>query len=190
MVAPQLWQSRRFLSLNDAERLLFLYLVSGPHQTSAGCYRLPPAYAANDLGWVVSDYIPRLEALIRAGLVQADIETCEVLIERWFRHNRPANPKWRQGVMRAIAGIQSPALRDLATDGLAEADAAYASKAKTSLPMGSQPYSLAETAHLLGRKNGLEVQRIPYRDGSETQRLRPNQTETNTRDAEREKDPA
>ena len=51
-ISPKLWRSPRFRSLESGdERLLYLYVLTCEHQSSAGCFRLPDAYAASDLGW-------------------------------------------------------------------------------------------------------------------------------------------
>jgi hypothetical protein len=110
--SPAIWQSTRFRSLPvDDDRFCFVYLLTNQHQNSAGCYALPPGYAATDLRWTPEKYRLSLAAQVSAGLIQVDPETDEVLIERWFLHNPPMNEKHRLGTERAIMRIKSPVLR-------------------------------------------------------------------------------
>lgn len=114
-VSPQVWESGRFRSLpDDSSRLLYLYLLSSVHQNSIGVYRLPAAYACEDLGWDRPVYDEALTALVDVELVEIDEVTQEVLILRWFRHNPPTNDKHLAGVERLIGKIASQALRERA----------------------------------------------------------------------------
>jgi len=121
-VCPQIWESKRFRSLaDDSARLAYLYLLTNGHQTSAGCYRLPPAYACADMGWEPDQYDAALRALLDAQLVQVDWDTSEVFIPRWFKHNPPTNEKHAKGTTRLVEKIQSDRLRELAGQELQEA---------------------------------------------------------------------
>jgi hypothetical protein len=121
-VSPQIWESKRFRSLaDDSARVAYLYLLSNGHQTSAGCYRLPPAYACADMGWEAAKYDAALQALLDAQLVDVDRETSEVFVPRWFKHNPPTNEKHAQGTTRLVEKIQSDRLRELASQELEEA---------------------------------------------------------------------
>ncbi len=76
-VSPSLWHSERFNSLpSDDARDAYLYLLTSEHQTSAGCYRLPDAYAAADLRWPVERYQHARSELIASGLVNHDAALC------------------------------------------------------------------------------------------------------------------
>src|SRR5262245_51687331 len=111
-VVPQMWESPRFRSLpDDTARLTYFYLLSNRHQTSAGCYRLPPAYASADMGWDTARYEAAVQALLDAQLVAVDRETEEVLILGWFKHNPPTNEKYAMGTTKLVEQIQSDRLR-------------------------------------------------------------------------------
>lgn len=112
MVSPALWKSRRFLALGDSEKVLFLYYLAGPHQNSSGCYGIPDGYAAADLGWPVADVIQRREALVTAGMIDADSDTSEIAIERWFKHCQPDNKMHAIGTASLISRIESDRLRE------------------------------------------------------------------------------
>ena len=109
MVSPEIWASPRFISLNSDGRLLMLYFVSGPHQSSSGCGRVKEGYALADLGWTSTQYRAARKAAQDAGLI--DAEGDEVYVERWFFHCPPTNTKHGLGIKLSIGKIASDRLR-------------------------------------------------------------------------------
>jgi hypothetical protein len=137
-VSPQIWESKRFRSLaDDSARLAYLYLLSNGHQTSAGCYRLPPAYACADIGWEPAKYDAALQALLDAELVDVDRDTNEVFIPRWFKHNPPTNEKHATGTTRLVEKIRSDRLRELTVRELRESMNKWGQPKAT--PLGQPP---------------------------------------------------
>lgn len=122
-VAPTIWQAASFKALpSDDHRYLCLYLMTCPHQNSAGCFTLPDGYACVDLGgWTTDKYRETLKALVDADLVEVDHETSEVRIKDWFRENCPMNDSHRKGTLRIIAAIKSTTLKDATQAALNEA---------------------------------------------------------------------
>jgi hypothetical protein len=112
-VLPTLWHDEDFKSLPlDIHRYLYLYYLTSPHQSSAGCYRLPDGYAVEDLGWELEKYRSARDVLSERQRISFDPATSEVLIEGWFKDNPPDNPNHRKGTERLVAKIRSPALRE------------------------------------------------------------------------------
>lgn len=110
-VSPAIWRSRRFRNLESDARLAHVYFLTCDHQSSAGCFRLPDAYAAADLGWEVQRYRAALEQVVTAGLIAHDEATEEVFVKGWFRFSAPQNDKHAQGTERLISNIESETLR-------------------------------------------------------------------------------
>ena len=50
-LSTQFWLDVRVQTLSSDARYLLLYCLTGPHSTALGCFRLPRAYIAEDLGW-------------------------------------------------------------------------------------------------------------------------------------------
>lgn len=111
-VSPAVWRSRRFNSLPDDARVLWFYFATGPHQTSAGCSRIPPAYASADLGWSQDRYEKGKAELVVADLIVADDETNEVYVCRWFQHCAPTNAKHAAGIASNIYALDSDGIRE------------------------------------------------------------------------------
>lgn len=80
-VSPAIWRSRRFRNLESDARLAHIYFLACDHQSSAGCFRLPDAYAAADLSWDVERYRTALEQVVTAGLIAHDEATEEVFVK-------------------------------------------------------------------------------------------------------------
>src|SRR5690348_385332 len=94
MLRPSLWSSPQFKKLESSDgKLLYLYFTSGPHQTSAGCFRLPDEYAAADLTWKVEHYQKLKLKFINSGTVLYDEDTQEMLINGWLEDNPPTSHK-------------------------------------------------------------------------------------------------
>ena len=113
-LAPSIWSSPRFFDLPDSDaRLLALYCIGGPHQTSAGCFRAKPGYVMADLGWPRAQYEAALDAIVTAGIVLHDPATDEIYVLRWFTHkgNVPTNKDHAKGARKVIEKIDSPQLR-------------------------------------------------------------------------------
>jgi len=52
-VQSAFWQSTDGQSLSDSGKLLFLYILTGPHANGIGCYRVPNGYVMEDLSWTL-----------------------------------------------------------------------------------------------------------------------------------------
>lgn len=123
-VSPAVWRSRRFIGLPDEAKVGFLYLLSNAHVTSAGVYELPRGYACADLGWSEAAYISVLRELVSVELIDHDPERDVIMVERWFKHNPPANDDHAVGTRRRLQAIESDRLREKAISAFDEANAA------------------------------------------------------------------
>jgi hypothetical protein len=129
-VSPTLWHSERFNHLaTDDARYAYLYLLTCEHQTSAGCYRLPDAYAAADLHWPVERYQKARAELEKAELIHFDAANSVLMVTRWFRFNPPMNEKHLKGIRHILERLPSQPIRFEAAVELDELVAATA-KAK------------------------------------------------------------
>ena len=121
-ISPAVWHSSRFNSLpSDDGRYLYLYLLSSPHQTSAGACHLPEGYALADLNWLAERYRNALQELIKADLIEFDPEAEVVVVKRWFRHNPPMNEKHLRGIVRLLERLPSQTIRSVTLDAAQEA---------------------------------------------------------------------
>lgn len=144
MVRRSLWGSRRFSGLpDDAQRYLYLYLLTCPHQTSTGCLLLKEDYALADLrlagaDWTAAKYRKSLAALEAAELILMDPDAGEILITRWWQDNSPNNESWFSGARKQCQAIKSEKLRKAAKDSL---EACWADFLARRSPGGANPLS-------------------------------------------------
>ncbi len=139
LFSPRLWTSESFWSLdNDQDRFAYVYLRTSPHQTGAGCYSLPLAYMAADLRWSQERVVIAIAALVKANLIEFDIETKEVRIVDWFETGDLMNPKHYTGVKRRIDQLASARLREAAHEAAVRAWADGQARATTRSVVGNQ----------------------------------------------------
>ncbi len=123
MVSPMLWKDRRFRGLSSqGAKLTMLYLITSPHQNSAGCYHLPDGYASADMGISEADYRGFRKEVVDAGLVIFDEDTSEIFIVGWFEDNPVTNENHYQGCERLVMQIESEKVGDAAQAALQQSE--------------------------------------------------------------------
>lgn len=111
-VSQTVWKSKKFRALpDDDSRFMYLYILTCPHSNSAGCFDLPPSYAASDMKWGEDRVLAALNNLCEAALIQFDRWENTVLIENWFEFNSPANPKHAVGMLSQLRQASSDDLK-------------------------------------------------------------------------------
>ncbi|MGA1803352.1 hypothetical protein [Rhizobium sp. HT1-10] len=155
-VSPLFWRNKRFSALTSTDaKLCMLYFVTCEHQNSAGCYRLPDAYAAADLSWPMQHYLEVRQQLADAGLILFDDESKELFVTDWFETNPAMNDKHSQGCQRLISNIESDNVREAAEDAFLQAEEnrqSKPSKAAGSVPNFNPSSRLASTGYLNRRQ--------------------------------------
>ncbi|WP_051261523.1 hypothetical protein [Desulfovibrio inopinatus] len=102
VVYSKFWLREDVMELSDKARLLFLYLLTGPHTTPSGCFRLPQGYAAADLGWGMRTVSKRFEELSSKGFVLCCPNTDWILIPNFLKHNPIPNPNCGKSIARQL----------------------------------------------------------------------------------------
>ena len=99
------WTDPDIQSLTDQGKLLATYLLTGPHSNGIGCYRLPNGYVQADLGWKNETISKGFTELFRIGFIERCETTFFVVIPKYLKWNKIANPnvaKAREEEFRAI----------------------------------------------------------------------------------------
>ncbi|MDD4456446.1 MAG: hypothetical protein PHC98_02550 [Syntrophotalea acetylenica] len=108
VIYTKLWTKKEFLALDTECRLLFLYLLTGPHTTSSGCFRAPKPYISADLGWppeVVDNCLLELSTAKpsnKSPFIKYCPESEWILIPRFLAYNPIANPNIGKNVMASL----------------------------------------------------------------------------------------
>lgn len=154
------WASETMLGLESDARLLAIYLMTSQHTTMLGAFRLPDAYACEDLGWNSQRFQNGLETLTGAGFVKYDRATKVVWIVKFVKWNRPDNPNQQKSIAKLAQALpDSLAFKDeiLESIGVSETVAK---------PLGNSPVPAPVPVSTPEGMQG-EVLSIPLADGSE-----------------------
>ncbi|MCD6039985.1 MAG: hypothetical protein K0S27_1385 [Gammaproteobacteria bacterium] len=95
-IQTSFWGNVEAQQLSDQAKLLIAYLLTGPHTTMLGCFRLPKGYIESDLQWERDKSESALSELSRNNFVSYDDSSGWLLIQNFLRFNPICNP--RQGV--------------------------------------------------------------------------------------------
>jgi len=112
-VSPLVWKSQKFRALGDDTdaRLAYLYILTSPHASSAGCYDLPEGYASADLGWQIERYREAIARLTSVGLIEFAEAENTVRITNWVTFNPPTNAKHAMGILSQLRQASSADLK-------------------------------------------------------------------------------
>lgn len=98
-VRSRLWVEEPFIGLTEGEKLVVLYLLTGPFTNAIGLYRLPIGVMAEDLRMTVPTARRRFATLCRAFGWRYDSTTRILWLPAWVHENPPQNPNivtaWR-----------------------------------------------------------------------------------------------
>jgi hypothetical protein len=92
------WRDPNMRAFDDRAKLLALYLLTGPHHNTLGCYYLPHAYVQADLGWQPAQLQRAVEQVEAAGFGLWCRGTDYVLLPKWMQFHPVQNPN--QGYAR------------------------------------------------------------------------------------------
>lgn len=148
-VGPAIWDQ----PWDDDTRLVALYLLTNPHRTTEGLYRLPLAYATADLRWKAGRVERALEVLIASDFVRYDVQAQVVWIVKALAWQSPTNPNQVKGAARVLRGLPATTLfEDFLRVCEAECPQLYRELAGSGSNRGSDPGSKAGSNH--GSKAG------------------------------------
>ena len=110
MISPTVWHSKRFRGPSERAKLMFFYLLCGPHGNSIGCYRLPPGYVCADMQWELHDWRSAMTELVDSGMVVEDLETDTIWIDKWQKFAGLKGEKTLKNVKKLLKALPaSPA---------------------------------------------------------------------------------
>jgi hypothetical protein len=104
-VHSSFWSSETIRALSEDGRTLALYLMTSPHTTIAGVFRLPDGYACEDLNWPSERVVEGFAELFRNGFANRCETTKWVWIVKHLDWNPPENPNQRKATAKCAQGI-------------------------------------------------------------------------------------
>lgn len=99
------WSSDTFCALNDDGKMLALYLMTSPHSTIAGVFRLPDGYLCEDIGWPPERVKQAFSELLREGFANRCETTKWVWVTKHLQWNPPENPNQRKSVVKLAFSV-------------------------------------------------------------------------------------
>lgn len=99
------WSNPDIQSLSDQAKLLALYLLTGPHSTMMGCFRLPTGYVAEDLKWSAETVSKRFVELFKQGFLTRDAATGWTLIPGFLAWNPIDNPNQAKSLRKLFEQV-------------------------------------------------------------------------------------
>lgn len=104
-VHTSFWSSTGIRALSEDGRTLALYLLTCPHGTIAGVFRLPDGYASEDLQWSYQRVREGFSELFANGFVSRCETTNWTWIVKHLDWNPPANPNQRKAVAKVAERV-------------------------------------------------------------------------------------
>lgn len=106
-VHSSFWTSADMRELSEDGRTLAIYLLTCPHGTIAGCFRLPDGYVTDDLQWSSQRVSKGFAELLAKGFANRCETTKWVWILKHLEWNPPENPNQRKAAQKIARQIPS-----------------------------------------------------------------------------------
>lgn len=104
-VHTSFWSSATIRSMTEDGRVLAIYLLTCPHNTISGVFRLPDGYACEDLQWTSERVVEGFAELFQKGFANRCETTKWVWLIKHFDWNQPENPNQRKAAAKVALSI-------------------------------------------------------------------------------------
>ena len=111
-VDPYIWNDDKFSSLSDDGQLVFLFLLTHPHQTSLGAMRATLPGLAAERGWTEKRLSKAFGEAFRKGMVKHDPDRAFIWIPNFLRYNPPENPNVVKSWVSALGFLPECSLKN------------------------------------------------------------------------------
>jgi hypothetical protein len=99
------WTSTDIQSMSEDGRWLAMYLLSSPHTTIIGAFRLPDGYICEDMKWTPERVSKGFNELLSKGFANRCGTTKWVWIRKFLEWNSPENPNQWKAARKVAAQI-------------------------------------------------------------------------------------
>jgi hypothetical protein len=104
-VHTSFWSSATIRALTDDGRLLAAYLMTSPHSTIAGVFRLPDGYVCEDMQWTSERVAQAFVELLAKGFANRCETTKWVWVNKHLEWNPPENPNQRKSAAKVALSV-------------------------------------------------------------------------------------
>jgi hypothetical protein len=91
-VDPRIWNDKKFRSLTDQGKLVFLLLLTHPGMTALGAMRGTPEGLAAEIHWKPEVFVEAFQKVLFQGMAKHDPEASLIVLPNFLRYNRPESP--------------------------------------------------------------------------------------------------
>ena len=114
-IPSKFWIEAKEKGLSDDGRQLMAYLMTCHHGNSIGCFRMPVAYIAEDLGWAFERVSTTLSETVSKGFLERDDERSWNRLPNHFETVSVSNPNVAKGMEPFIEAVpkESPLFNNL-----------------------------------------------------------------------------
>lgn len=119
-VYSSFWQSQDIRALSEDGRTMAIYLMTCPHANLIGCFRLPDAYAAEDLQWSSERVREGFADIEAKGFVTRDEGSKWLLIHKYLKWNAFENGNVAIAASKAFDQVPSIPVKALLAAALLE----------------------------------------------------------------------
>lgn len=110
VIQTAFWTDERTRGLSSNGKLFAAYLLSGPHTNAIGCFRLPPGYVAEDLGWSTETVSETIAETVSKGFLRRCERTGFIFIRNFLRYNPIQNPNVGKSVAPFVEAVPRNAM--------------------------------------------------------------------------------
>lgn len=121
----RLWRHAEFRRLTDSEKLLAIYMLSGPQTNRIGCYYFSPALAAEDLGVSIKALSVRLRAVSQVFAWEWREASRLFYVPSWLTWNRPNGVNATKAWQAEASRVADPMLKRRLLDAIGMASAGH-----------------------------------------------------------------
>lgn len=104
------WNDDYILKLNKDQKLVYSYLITNDKTQQCGIYELAVSKACFELGYSPEEFLMHLKKFKDDCKIEYSMETQEVCIINWLKHNTYRNWQSAELVKKQLADVKNPAL--------------------------------------------------------------------------------
>lgn len=101
------WENPSAQKLSDQGKLLVTYLLTGPHTSMLGCFRLPVGYITVDLNWDIEKVNKSFQELTEMNFIARDEISGWLIIHDFLKWNPIQGPKQAKGIQKLFDNVPS-----------------------------------------------------------------------------------
>ncbi|HTV16105.1 MAG TPA: hypothetical protein VME68_15395 [Acidobacteriaceae bacterium] len=110
LIYTRYWIDPEIMRASAVAKCIGVYLLSSPHTNMIGCFRLPMAYLAADMGMGIETVSEGLAELLRAGFATYDEQSAWIVLPRFLKWNPIENPNQGKAAVKLFGEVPANSL--------------------------------------------------------------------------------